>query len=174
MEQILGKPPPFFKEGIVYLPNRLCSTFGCVEGWTNQEGADVGCLVARSRNIRICYKNGYCNGNCSGKGEWSPVSKHQIQPECGEWAGCRETKLSGANGDRVNFVFPVQLTTSRIGNHTRLMPSLLKVMTTHTYTLLILILWLWVLPKAGPKHTTQICLCRISKGFTEGHQGKVK
>ena len=28
----------------------------------------------------------------------------------------RETKLSGANGDRENSVFPVQLTTSRIGN----------------------------------------------------------
>ena len=46
-------------------------------------------------------------------------------------------KLSGANGDRGNSVFPVQLTTNRIGNHnTRLMPSLLKVMTTHTPTLL--------------------------------------
>ena len=46
----------------------------------------------------------------------------------------RETKLSGANGDREIPVFPVELTTSRIGNHTRLMPSLLKVMTTHTHT----------------------------------------
>ena len=43
-----------------------------------------------------------------------------------------ETKLSGANEDRENSVFPVQLTTSKIGNHTRLMPNLLKVMTTHT------------------------------------------
>ena len=32
----------------------------------------------------------------------------------------RETKFSGANGDRGNFFFPVQLTTSRIGNLTRL------------------------------------------------------
>ena len=39
-----------------------------------------------------------------------------------------------------NLTFPVQLTTSRIGNHTRLMPTLLKVMTTHTYTLLQLLL----------------------------------
>ena len=31
-------------------------------------------------------------------------------------------------------MFLVQLTTSRIGNHTRSMPSLLKVMTTHTHT----------------------------------------
>ena len=29
------------------------------------------------------------------------------------------------------FVFPVQLTTSRIGNHTRLIPTLLYVMTIH-------------------------------------------
>ena len=43
------------------------------------------------------------------------------------------TKLSGTNGDRENSVFSVQLTTRRIGNHTRLMPSLLKVMTTHTH-----------------------------------------
>ena len=33
-----------------------------------------------------------------------------------------------------NSVFRVQLTTSRIGNHTRLMANLLKVMTTHTHT----------------------------------------
>ena len=43
-------------------------------------------------------------------------------------------KLSGANGDRENSVFSVQLTTSRIDNYTRLMPSLLNVMTTHTHT----------------------------------------
>ena len=44
-----------------------------------------------------------------------------------------DTKFSGASGDMANSVFPVQLTTSRIiGNHTGLMPSLLKVMITHT------------------------------------------
>ena len=48
----------------------------------------------------------------------------------------RETKLSSANGDRENSVFPVQLTTSRIDNPTWLMPSLLKVMTIHTHTTL--------------------------------------
>ena len=32
------------------------------------------------------------------------------------------------------FVFPVQLTTSRVGNYTRLIPSLLKTtITTHTH-----------------------------------------
>ena len=36
----------------------------------------------------------------------------------------RETKLSGANGDREIFIFPVQLTTSRIGNLTRLILTL--------------------------------------------------
>ena len=39
----------------------------------------------------------------------NPVSKHQIQPEY---------KLSGTNVDRGIFIFPVQLTTSRIGNLT--------------------------------------------------------
>ena len=43
----------------------------------------------------------------------------------------RETKLSGANGDREMFIFPVQLTTSRIGSLTRLIHFLLYVMTIH-------------------------------------------
>ena len=34
----------------------------------------------------------------------------------------------------VMFIFPVQLTTSRIGNLTRLIHTLLYVMTIHTYT----------------------------------------
>ena len=36
----------------------------------------------------------------------------------------RETKFSGANGDRKIFKFPVQLITSRIGNLTRLILTL--------------------------------------------------
>ena len=53
------------------------------------------------------------------------VSKHHIQPECGEWAGWRgtvrlnpscEAKFSGANEDRENVIFHVHTTTSRIGN----------------------------------------------------------
>lgn len=49
----------------------------------------------------------------------------------------RETKLSHTNGDRENpITLFIKLTTSRIPNHTRLMPSLLKVITTniHSYT----------------------------------------
>ena len=49
----------------------------------------------------------------------------------------RETKLSGTYGDRGIIIFPVQLTTSRIGNLTRLIHTLLSaiqyVMTIHTY-----------------------------------------
>ena len=61
------------------------------------------------------------------------VSKHQVQPECGELAGwrktrrpnpSRETKFSGANGDREISFFPVQLTTSRTDNLTRLIHTL--------------------------------------------------
>ena len=37
----------------------------------------------------------------------------------------RETKFSGTHGDRVMFIFPVQLTTSRIGNLTRLIHNML-------------------------------------------------
>ena len=35
-----------------------------------------------------------------------------------------ETKFSGADGDRGIFIFPVQLTTSRMGNLTRLIHTL--------------------------------------------------
>ena len=44
----------------------------------------------------------------------------------------RETKSSGANGDRDIFIFPVQLTTSRIGNLTRLILTL-AICDDHTY-----------------------------------------
>ena len=37
----------------------------------------------------------------------------------------RETKFSGVNADREIFIFPVQLTTSRIGILTRLIHTLL-------------------------------------------------
>ena len=39
-----------------------------------------------------------------------------------------ETKFSGANGDVEMFIFPVQLTTNRIGNLTRPIHTLLYVM----------------------------------------------
>ena len=44
----------------------------------------------------------------------------------------RKTKFSGANGDREMFSFPVQLTTSRIGNLTRLIHTLVFIVTLHT------------------------------------------
>ena len=46
----------------------------------------------------------------------------------------RETKISGANADRHIFIFPVQLTTGRIGNLTRLIHTTLAIcVTVHTY-----------------------------------------
>ena len=54
----------------------------------------------------------------------NPVSKHQIQPECGEWAGwhetgrpnlSRETKFSGVNGDKEMFSWSADHV-NRIGN----------------------------------------------------------
>ena len=70
----------------------------------------------------------------------NPVSKHQIQPEYGDEqadAGLpnpsRETRFSGANADGEILIFPVQLTTSRIGNFTRLIHTLAICVTTHTY-----------------------------------------
>ena len=70
------------------------------------------------------------------------VSKHQIEPEYGELAGCRgtgrpnpsrEIKFSGANGDREIFIFHVQLTTSMIGHPTRVIGYLLHAMTIKIY-----------------------------------------
>ena len=73
----------------------------------------------------------------------NPVSKHQIQPEYGDEqadAGrdCR-THLARPNsqarttGDKEANIFPVQLTTSWIGNLTRLILTL-AIHDDHTYT----------------------------------------
>ena len=67
----------------------------------------------------------------------NPVSKHQVQPlsmemsRMGRLDPSRETKFSGANGDREELIFLVELTTSRIGHLTRLIYTLLQVMTIH-------------------------------------------
>ena len=45
-----------------------------------------------------------------------------------------EAKFSGTHEDRGIFIFPVQLTTSMIGNLTRLIHTLLYVMTIHIHT----------------------------------------
>ena len=45
----------------------------------------------------------------------------------------RETKFSGTSADREIFIFPVQLTTSRIDNLTRLIHTLASV-TRHLHT----------------------------------------
>ena len=45
----------------------------------------------------------------------------------------RETKFSGASTDRQIFISPVQLTTSRIGNLTRLVHTLAICETIHIY-----------------------------------------
>ena len=45
----------------------------------------------------------------------------------------RKTKFSGANADRGILIFPVQLTTSRIGNLTWLIHTLAICVTIHTY-----------------------------------------
>ena len=63
----------------------------------------------------------------------NPVSKDQIQPEyvdeqADAGRDCR-TRLSGAYGDKKIFIFPVQLTTNRISNITRLVHTLPDVMT---------------------------------------------
>ena len=44
-----------------------------------------------------------------------------------------EIKFSGVNGDREEEKIPVQLTTSRIGNHNRLIHNLAICVTIHVY-----------------------------------------
>ena len=66
----------------------------------------------------------------------NPTSKHHIQLEqtdAGRPNPSRETKFSGATADKEIFIFPVQLTTSRIDNLTRLIHTLAICVTLHTY-----------------------------------------
>ena len=75
----------------------------------------------------------------------NPVSKHQIQPEYGDEqadAGrdC-QTRLvrpdsQARTGISAKYIFFVQLTTSRIGNLTRLVDTLAKCVTIYTYILI--------------------------------------
>ena len=56
----------------------------------------------------------------------------------------RETKFSGAKGDREKVVFSVQLTTNRINDLTRLVLTLMYAMTIHTYI-----------------HPVHVCACSV-------------
>ena len=85
----------------------------------------------------------------------NPVGKHQIRPEYGDEqadAGrglpkpSRETKFSGTNVDRDILVFPIQLTTSRIGNLTRLIRNLAICVTIH-----LLVSWARPTGPSSPK-----------------------
>ena len=76
----------------------------------------------------------------------NPVCKHQVQPEYGDEqadAGrdfrsrlARTNSQARTNVDREIFIFPVQLTTCRIGNLTRLIHTL-DICDDHTYILLL-------------------------------------
>ena len=69
----------------------------------------------------------------------NPVRKHQIQPEYGDeqadagrdgWTRLARPNSQARTGTG-EYYFPVQLTTIRIGNLTRLIHTLLYVMTIH-------------------------------------------
>ena len=47
----------------------------------------------------------------------------------------RETIFTGSNGDEEKTFSPLQLTTKRIDNHTRMIYTLLKVLTIHIFEL---------------------------------------
>ena len=59
----------------------------------------------------------------------------------GRPSSSRETELSGTNGDREIFIFPVKLTMGGIRKHTRLIHTLLYVMTIHTYIHTYILSW---------------------------------
>ena len=61
----------------------------------------------------------------------NPVSKHHFQPDGTAEPVSRHQVLS-ANAGRETFIFPVQLTTSRIGNLTRLIHTLAICVSIHS------------------------------------------
>ena len=63
----------------------------------------------------------------------------------------RETKFSGANGDREMFIFTLELTTSRIGNVARLIHTLLFERTNESYQDLLRIDSIISLAADGPQ-----------------------
>ena len=69
---------------------------------------------------------------------WCAIARSAVW-KTNDWEGSlkhyfmNRSKFSGTHGDRETFIFPVQLITSRIGNLTRLIHTLLYVMTIHTY-----------------------------------------
>ena len=99
----------------------------------------------------------------------NPVSKHQIQPEYGDEqadAGrdcrkpCLETKFSGTNADRGIFIFPVQLTTSKIGNLTRSILTVLSIyvmVTIHKADIQCIGSWVSPVLSTCPLHTNSGC-----------------
>ena len=61
------------------------------------------------------------------------VSKHHTQGGTGVPNPSRETKFSGANGDRVKNIYIELTMTSRIGNLTRSVFTLFIICDDHTY-----------------------------------------
>ena len=107
----------------------------------------------------------------------NPVSKHQIQPEYHTEMSrltrdgtaepvSRDQILRHARGQG-NIIFPVQLTTSRIGNLIRLIHTLLYVMTIHTYIHRIHQLLTWTLPLCAPAETVEYASRTVEDGGRE-------
>ena len=81
----------------------------------------------------------------------NPVSKHQIQPEYGVSRLTRDGMAEPVSRDQIlrharGQAFPVQLTTSRIGSFTRLVHTLLYVMTIHTYIYIYIYIYCYYVP----------------------------
>ena len=81
----------------------------------------------------------------------------------------RETKSSGANADREMFIFPVQLTTCRVGNLTRLIHTLVICATIHTYGIYIYILSVYHFIVQFSLTTTLFIFSRNALGAIRSH-----
>ena len=103
----------------------------------------------------------------------NPVSKHQIQPgdeQADAGRDCR-TRLARPNsqartGTEKIYILPVQLATSRIDNLTRLIHTLLYVMTIHTFSVFVHGLLLGtekgcIVLQLILQHTRDVCACAL-------------
>ena len=103
----------------------------------------------------------------------NPVSKHQIQPEYGVSRLTRDGMAEPVSRDQIlrharGQAFPVQLTTSRIGSLTRLIHTLLYVMTIHTYIYIyILLLCTWYVFVVVDSHVQRIVLATEETTVTQ-------
>ena len=111
-------------DGIIHR-HSCCAGFGCCF-FSSYVGCGIKCLKFSQRAVYNYYFIHI----------FTETKKKQP-----EYAGLpnpsRETRFSGANADREILIFPVQLTTCRIGNLTRLIHTLATCVTIYIHTYIV-------------------------------------